>query len=431
MNQETSVNATLRDVRRTVLPNGLTIISEEMPHIRSVSAGVWVRTGSRHELPEVNGISHFAEHMVFKGTTTRTAEMIARQVDSFGGNLDAFTGKECVCFNVKVLDEHLGDAMDVLTDLVLNPSFNDTDVKKERSVIMEEIKMDEDNPDYLVHEIFVQNFWKDHPLGRPILGTRDTVKKFGPALLFDYYRQRFQPGNMVIAAAGSLQHDEFLELAMRKFGHLPAAGSERQEMAPKTTAKISMRNKKSLEQVQLCIGVPSYSISHENRYASFVLNTLLGGGMSSRLFQNVREKQGLVYSIFSELNPYRDTGCLAVYAGTSKESAPKVVKSVLKEFRDLKDVPVTGEELFRAKAQLKGSLMLSLESSMARMSNLARQEMYYDRFYGMTEITDRIEAVQVEDVQKVAQEFFIADQIAVTVLGNLNGLKLSREQIEC
>jgi predicted Zn-dependent peptidase len=202
-------------------------------------------------------------------------------------------------------------------------------------------------------------------------------------------------------------------------------------MAPKATAKISMRNKKSLEQVQLCIGVPSYSISHENRYASFVLNTLLGGGMSSRLFQNVREKQGLVYSIFSELNPYRDTGCLAVYAGTSKESAPKVVQSVLREFRDLKDVPVTMEELGRAKAQLKGSLMLSLESSMARMSNLARQEMYYDRFYGMNEITQKIESVQVEDVQKVAREFFIADQIAVTVLGNLTGLKLSREQIDC
>ncbi len=431
MNLETSLNTALRNVRRTVLPNGLTIISEEMSHIRSVSAGVWIRTGSRHEEPEVNGISHFAEHMVFKGTTTRTAEMIARQVDSFGGNLDAFTAKECVCFNVKVLDEHLGDAMDVLTDLVLNPSFNDTDVKKERGVIMEEIKMDEDNPDYLVHEIFVQNFWKDHPLGRPILGTRETVKKFGPELLFDYYRQRFLAGNIVIAAAGSLQHDEFLELATRKFGHLPAASSELLDMAPKPTAKISMRNKKSLEQVQLCIGVPSYSISHENRYASFVLNTLLGGGMSSRLFQNVREKQGLVYSIFSELNPYRDTGCLAVYAGTSKESAPKVVQSVLKEFRQLKDVPVTGEELIRAKAQLKGSLMLSLESSMARMSNLARQEMYYDRFYGMNEITERIEAVQAEDVQRVAQEFFIADQIAVTVLGNLNGLKLSREQIDC
>jgi predicted Zn-dependent peptidase len=425
------LNSALRNARRTVLPNGLTIISEEMPHLRSVSAGVWIRTGSRHEAPEVNGISHFAEHMVFKGTTTRTAEMIARQVDSFGGNLDAFTAKECVCFNVKVLDEHLGNAMDVLTDLVLNPSFNDADVKKERGVIMEEIKMDEDNPDYLVHEIFVQSFWKDHPLGRPILGTRDTVRKFGPELLFDYYRERFQAGNIVVAAAGNLRHDEFLELVTRKFAHLPALSSDLRDMAPKPTAKISMRNKKSLEQVQLCIGVPSYSISHENRYASFILNTLLGGGMSSRLFQNVREKQGLVYSIFSELNPYRDTGCLAVYAGTSKESAPKVVQSVLREFRNLKEVPVTTEELDRAKAQLKGSLMLSLESSMARMSNLARQEMYYDRFYGMNEITDRIEAVQVEDVQKVAREFFIGDQIAVTVLGNLTGLKLSRDQIAC
>jgi predicted Zn-dependent peptidase len=432
MNQDSNdLHSALRNARRTVLPNGLTIISEEMPQIRSVSAGVWIRTGSRHEAPEVNGISHFAEHMVFKGTTTRTAEMIARQVDSFGGNLDAFTAKECVCFNVKVLDEHLGNAMDVLSDLVLNPSFNDVDVKKERGVIMEEIKMDEDNPDYLVHEIFVQSFWKDHPLGRPILGTRDTVKKFGPELLFDYYRERFQAGNMVVAAAGNLRHDDFLELVARKFAHLPEQSSELRDMAPKPTAKISMRNKKSLEQVQLCIGVPSYSISHHNRYASFILNTLLGGGMSSRLFQKVREKQGLVYSIFSELNPYRDSGCLAVYAGTSKESAPKVVQSVLREFRDLKEVPVTAEELIRAKAQLKGSLMLSLESSMARMSNLARQEMYYDRFYGMNEITDRIEAVQVEDVQNVAREFFIADQIAVTVLGNLTGLKLSRDQIAC
>jgi predicted Zn-dependent peptidase len=425
------LTASLRNARRTVLPNGLTVITEEMTHLRSVSAGVWIRTGSRHEAPEANGISHFAEHMVFKGTTTRTAEMIARQVDSFGGNLDAFTAKECVCFNVKVLDEHLGDAMDVLCDLVLNPTFRDADVKKERGVIMEEIKMDEDNPDYLVHEIFVQSFWKDHPLGRPILGTRETVKKFGPEMLFDYYRERFQAGNMVIAAAGNLRHDDFLALVMSKFGHLPPVSSDLCDVAPKPLAKISMRNKKSLEQVQLCIGVPSYSISHENRYASFILNTLLGGGMSSRLFQNVREKQGLVYSIFSELNPYRDTGCLAVYAGTSKESAPKVVQSVLREFRNLKEVPVTVEELVRAKAQLKGSLMLSLESSMARMSNLARQEMYYDRFYGMDEITHRIESVQVEDVQKVAREFFLRDHIAVTVLGNLTGLKLSRDQIDC
>jgi predicted Zn-dependent peptidase len=432
MNQATvDLGLELRNVRRTVLSNGLTIITEEMPHIRSVSAGVWIRTGSRHESADVNGISHFAEHMVFKGTTTRTAEMIAREVDSIGGNLDAFTAKECVCFNVRVLDEHLGDAMDVLTDLVLNPSFNDVDVKKERGVIMEEIKMDEDNPDYLVHEIFVQNFWQNHPLGRPILGTRETVKRFGPEMLFDYYRHRFQAGNMVVAAAGNLRHEDFLELAARKFAHLPEAGSNLDDMEPKASAKIILRNKKSLEQVQICIGVPSYSISHHNRYASFVLNTLLGGGMSSRLFQNIREKQGLAYSIFSELNPYRDTGCLAVYAGTAKESAQKVVQSVLREFRELKEVSATADELERAKAQLKGSLMLGLESSMARMSNLARQEMYYDHFYSMNEISERIEAVKAEEVQQVAREFFVADRIAVTVLGNLTGLKLSRDQIAC
>lgn len=431
LNASQDLSSVLRNMRRTVLPNGLTVISEEMPHIRSVSAGVWIRTGSRHEAAEVNGISHFAEHMVFKGTTTRTAEMIARQVDSFGGNLDAFTAKECVCFNVKILDEHLGDAMDVLSDLVLNPSFNDADVKKERSVIMEEIKMDEDNPDYLVHEIFTQNFWKDHPLGKPILGTKDTVKKFERDPVLDFYNQRFAPGNMIISAAGHLKHEQFVELVAKHFAHMRPVKNGFHGSPPTIAPRIIMRNKKSLEQVQLCIGVPSYSISHEKRYSSFILNTLLGGGMSSRLFQNIREKQGLVYSIFSELNPYRDTGCLAVYAGTSKESAPKVVQSVLREFRDLKEVPVSTEELVRAKAQLKGSLMLSLESSMARMSNLARQEMYYDRFYGMDEITDRIEAVEVEDVQKVAQEFFVSDQIAVTVLGNLTGLKLSRDQIAC
>jgi predicted Zn-dependent peptidase len=425
------MKTTLRNIRRTVLPNGLTIITEEIPHIRSVSAGVWIRTGSRHEQAEVNGIAHFAEHMVFKGTTTRTGEMIARQVDSIGGNLDAFTAKECVCFNVKVLDENLGEALDVLSDIVLNPSFQDADVKKERGVIMEEIKMDEDNPDNVVHEIFVQNFWKGHPLARPILGTRETVRKFSPAMLFDYFQQRFRPGNIVIAAAGSLQHEQFLEMAAGKFAHLPEGSTHLDDTPPQVTPRISMRNKKSLEQVQLCIGVPSFPISHERRYASFVLNTLLGGGMSSRLFQNVREKQGLVYSIFSELNPYRDAGCLAVYAGTSRESVLAVVKSVLREFRDLREQPVSAEEIARAKAQLKGSLMLSLESSMARMSNLARQEMYYDRFYGMDEVTQRIEAVTAEDVLQVAREFFVTEQIAVTVLGNLSGLKLSREELAC
>jgi predicted Zn-dependent peptidase len=421
----------LRNIQREVLPNGLTIITEQMAHIRSVSLGIWVKSGSRHEEAPVNGISHFTEHMVFKGTTSRSAEDIARQVDSIGGNMDAFTGKETVCFNMKVLDEHLPVAIDILSDMVLNPVFAPGEITRERGVILEEIKMDEDNPDYLVHELFTQNFFKDHPLGKPILGTKETVRRFDQEAILSDYGQKFVPGNLIISAAGSIQHDHVVDLLRKRFEHLKAGSNGWHSNPPKISSRITLRNKKSLEQVQICMGVPSYEISHTRRYVSYVLNTLLGGGMSSRLFQNVREKQGLVYSIFSELNPFRDTGCLSVYAGTSLQSAPKVVQSVLQEFRNFKEVPLSEEELKRGKDQLKGSLMLSLESSTARMSNLARQEMYYDRFVGMDEIINRIQAVTAEDVQQSAQELFKPESIAVTVLGNLNGLKISRDSLAC
>jgi len=421
----------LRNVRREVLPSGLTVLTEEMPHIRSVSIGIWIKTGSRHENPEWNGISHFVEHMVFKGTKTRNAEQIAREVDSVGGNMDAFTAKECICFDVKVLDEHSPTALDILSDLVLNPVFAMEEIKRERGVIMEEIKMDEDNPDYLVHEIFTQNFWKDHPLGKPILGTKETVKKFEQSTLLDYYRRFFIPNNMIISVAGNVKHDRFVELVKQKFGHLVSGPNGFKQEPPKTQARINMRNKKALEQVQLCIGVPSLPIGHEDRFASYILNTLLGGGMSSRLFQSVREKQGLAYAIYSELNPYRDTGCMAVYAGTSRENAPKVVRSVVAEFSKLKNEPVSDEEIRRAKDQLKGSLMLSLESSTARMSNLARQELYFDRFYSMDEIIARVEGVTKESLTQLAQQYFKSESIAVTVLGNLNGLKISRDSLSC
>ena len=421
----------VRNIRREVLPNGLTIISEEMQHIRSVSIGIWVKTGSRDEEPQWNGISHFVEHMVFKGTTSRSAEEIARQVDSIGGNMDAFTAKECICFNIKVLDEHLPIALDVLGDLVLNPVFADKDIDREQGVILEEIKMDEDNPDYLVHEIFTQNFWKDHPLGKPILGTKETVRRFAKPVLFEYYGQRFAPGNLIVCAAGSLNHERVVELVKKQFAGMQPKPNGYHAQPPKVVPRIIMRNKKSLEQVQICVGVPSHPIAHEKRYASYVLNTLLGGGMSSRLFQNVRERQGLVYAIYSDLNPYRDTGCLSVYAGTSRQSAPKVVGSILNEFRDLKSGPLPEEEVQRAKDQLKGSLMLSLESSTSRMSNLARQEMYFDRFSTLDELIDNIEKVSLEDVRALANDFFQPQLIAVTVLGNLNGLKITREQLAC
>ena len=394
------------NIKRAVLPNGLTILTEEMQHIRSISIGIWIKSGSRDEDLLWNGISHFVEHMVFKGTKHRSAEDIARQVDSIGGNMDAFTAKECVCFNMKVLDEHLPIAMDVLGDLTLNPVFDTNDITRERGVILEEIKMDEDSPDYLVHEIFAQNFWKDHPLGKPILGTKDTVKRFERDRVVDFYSHRFLPDNLIICAAGNLKHGEFADLVTKHFGQMKPGSNGFHGAPPEIASRIILRNKKSLEQVQICVGVPSHPIAHEKRHASYILNTLLGGGMSSRLFQNIRERQGLAYAIYSDLNPYRDTGCLSVYAGTSRQSAAKVVQSIVSEFHKLKVESVPAEELRRAKDQLKGSLMLSLESSTARMSNLARQAMYFDRFYGMDQLIERIEAVTSEDLKELAEEFF-------------------------
>ncbi len=420
-----------RNIRRTVLPSGLVVLTERMEHVRSVAMGVWMRAGSRHEVPELNGISHFVEHMVFKGTKSRSAQRIAREVDAIGGNLDAFTGKETVCFNVKVLDEHVPTALDVLSDLVLNPIFAIEEIARERGVILEEIKMDEDNPDTLVHEIFTQNFWKDHPLGKPILGTRETVKSFEQNTLLRFFEQRFLAGNMVFSAAGNLQHDQFVELVAKHFSSVGAGAVSRDDVAPVVTPRIHLRNKKSLEQVQLCLGVPAPPVADASRYTTLLLNTLLGGGMSSRLFQTVREERGLVYSIYSDLNPYRDTGSLCVYAGTSADRALQVIDLVMEEFRRLKSEPLQPGELRRAKDQLKGNLLLSLESSMSRMSNLARQQMYFERFFGLEEILDRVEGVTEDQVMRMAERLFQPERVAVTLLGRLDGLHLTRKQLAC
>jgi predicted Zn-dependent peptidase len=420
-----------RDIRTTTLANGIKVITEAMPHVRSVSAGVWVGSGSRRESPEQNGVSHFIEHMLFKGTSTRTAEDIARSVDSLGGNLDAFTAKEMTCFNTKVLDEHLPVAMDVLSDLVLNPRFDVDDIEKEKGVVLEEIKMDADSPDYLVHEIFSANFWKEHALGRPILGTPETVRGLTRDVIQDYYRREYTASNLLITAAGNLNHERLVELASHRFDKLQPAQPAPAETAPVTHARVALRTKKELEQVHLCLGVPCYPIAHEDRFHCYVLNTVLGGGMSSRLFQNIREKQGLAYSVYSDLSPYSDSGCMMVCAGTSVESVRRLVDSVLKEFIELKENTVPDEELRRAKDHLKGSLMLSLESTSSRMSNLARQEMHFKRFFSLDELVESIEKVTAADVRRVAQIFFDPKQIAMTILGNLDGLKIGKEDLVC
>jgi predicted Zn-dependent peptidase len=356
---------------------------------------------------------------------------IARSVDSIGGNLDAFTAKELVCYNTKVLDQHLGLAVDVLADLVLHPLFRDEDITKEKGVILEEIKMEADSPDYLVHEIFSANFWRDHPLGKPILGTRDTVKRFTREMIDTYFRGMYSPSNLLVTAAGHLTHEGMVSLVREHFETLPASASLPADPPPSTHARLVLRNKKSLEQVHLCLGVPSFPLSHPERFSCYLLNTLLGGGMSSRLFQNIRERQGLAYAVFSELSAYRDTGCLSIYAGTSPETAKQVVALIMKEFQQLKQERVPEEELRRAKDHLKGSLMLSLESTSSRMSNLARQEMYFQRFFTLDEIVESIEAVTADDLQRVARAFFDPKQIALAMLGNLENVKIGRDDLVC
>lgn len=419
----------IREIETTTLPNGIRVITEVMPHVRSVSIGIWIGSGSRGETPEQNGISHFIEHMVFKGTKHRSAEEIARSVDSIGGGLDAFTSKELVSYNTKVLDEHTPIAFDVLSDLVLNPLFREEDIEKEKGVILEEIKMEVDNPEYLIHEIFSSNFWRDHPLGKPILGTRDTVRKFDRDMLSGYFRLNYSPSNILITAAGHLDHANLVRLTEERFSSLAPMPDLSPVHPPKPHARMVFRNKASLEQVHVYLGVPAYALPHESRFICYVLNTVLGGGMSSRLFQNIREKQGLAYSVYSELSMYRDAGCLAICAGTSVESARKVVLSIMQELRQMRDEQVSAEELRRAKDHLKGSFMLGLESTSSRMGNLARQEMYFGRFFSLDEMLESIESVTAEQVQHVAQEFFEPDRVALTMLGRLDGFKMTREEI--
>jgi predicted Zn-dependent peptidase len=422
---------TERNLRRTVLPNGLIVLTERMEYLRSVAMGVWIKSGSRCEPAEMNGISHFVEHMLFKGTRSRSALHIAKEMDSIGGNLDAFTGKEMICFNVKSLAEHVPVALEILTDLVLNPVFDASDVERERRVILEEIKLDADNPEVLVHELFTQAFWKEHPLGWPILGTSKTVARLDRQSLVAYHGDRFHGGNMIFSAAGNLDHDEFTETVAQKFSKLAGGTTLHEQPAPEASARIVLRNKKSLEQVQLCLGVPAPPITDENRYTTLILNTVLGGSMSSRLFQTIREERGMAYSIYSDMSPYRDTGALCVFAGTSVGKGLEVVALILEEFRKLKQELLSEEELTRAKDQVKGNILLGLESSNARMANLARQEMYFHKFITVEEISSRISEVSAAQVQAMAQRLFDPARIAVALLGRLDGVKLRRANLVC
>jgi predicted Zn-dependent peptidase len=399
-----------------------------MPHVRSVSIGVWLARGSRHEPQDQSGIAHFVEHMLFKGTATRNAEDIAQTIDSIGGQMDAFTAKEYASYYIKVLDDHLPLAVDVLSDIVRRPAFSPEDIEREKKVVLEEIKMVEDTPDDLVHELFTEHFWEGHPLGRPILGTPETVEALTADKLRGYFNDAYAADNMIVAAVGNIDHERVRELVSRYFGDVPRRGMTLVDSPPHVVPSIIIRNKE-LEQSHVCLGTSGYRQDHEDRYASYVLNTVLGGSMSSRLFQNVREKRGLAYAVFSGLSAYRDAGSVTVYAGCANNAVGELVDVVVAELRRLKEDPPPDSELRRAKDHLKGSLMLNLESTSSRMSHLARQEIYFDRQFGLDETLEGVERVTRADLQRVACDLFADGALAATVLGSVNGLDIPRERL--
>ena len=416
------------NIRRDVLANGVRFVTERMPHVRSVTLGVWLTCGSRHEPAAHSGIAHFVEHMLFKGTSTRSAEDIAQQVDSIGGQLDAFTSKEYAGYYIKVLDEHLPVAVDLLSDLVSNPVFAAADIAREQKVVLEEIKMVEDTPYDLVHEIYAEGFWNGHPLGRPILGSPASVSSLDRRTLQQYFGSTYVAPNFVVVAVGNLDHDRVKGMLEPALAHVPQTFSAAPGEVPMMAAAVQVRHK-DLEQSHVCLGTPGLPQNHPDRYVSYALNTVLGGSMSSRLFQNVREKRGLAYAVFSSLSAYQDAGALSIYAGCANDAVTELIDVVVKEIRQVRDVALDATELRRAKDHLKGSLMLGLESTSSRMSHLARQEIYRDRSDTMDEMLAAIERVSIDDVQRLAGTFFESGALGATVLGNVNGLQVTREQL--
>ncbi|MBI4635149.1 MAG: insulinase family protein [Candidatus Rokubacteria bacterium] len=414
------------EYRKTVLSSGIRVITERMPHVRSVAVGVWVETGSRREPESRGGVSHLIEHLVFKGTATRSAEVIARAIDSVGGQMDAFTTKEYTCFYVQVLDEHLPLAVDLLTDILLHPLFNAEELEREKSVVLQEIKMVEDTPDDLIHDLFAAQVWEGHPLGRPILGTREAVSGFNRDTILSHFEEEYVPRKIIIAVTGNVTHDHVVDLFNAGFDGFQRPPLDRPSLTPRMHPGVNIVHK-ALEQVHVIMGLPGLGHAASERYALFLLNDVVGGSMSSRLFQEVRERQGLVYSIHSGVQAFVDTGTLYIYAATDAPNFSKVLKAILKEIRDLKKDSVTGEELRRAKDHLKGSLMLSLESTSSRMNRLAKHEMHLGSFLTLDAMLAAIDAVRPEEVQGLIADLLDEERLALTTLGPLDRRNLPRE----
>ena len=422
-------------IQFTRLDNGLTILTEHMPGLRSITVGIWARLGSRHEQPELNGICHFIEHAVFKGTERRTALDIAIESDRLGGHLDAFTSHEVTGFTMKVTDKALPQAFDLLSDMLARPRFDQEDLEREQKVIIEEMKMVEDTPDEFLTELFNAAYFPDHALGRPIEGTPLTVSSFDKDRTMDFHARRFIPRNLVVAAAGNVDHSQLVEMAARTFNEnnqakdATAAGHE-QSVKPRASAPILIERKSGLEQAHLIIAAPWPSATNEDRFAGSLLASIIGGGTSSRLWQSVREERGLAYSVGAGASAFSDIGVFTIYAGTSPEQLDEVVDLSLLELRRAVREAATEEELRLVKDQAISSILLGLESSSVRAGTLARQEIIHGRRITPDEVINRLEAIRIEDLQRIAGEYFTSEGLALAALGSLNGFQINRSRLE-
>ena len=414
--------------RKTTLTNGIRVVTEFMPDVHSVSVGFWVENGSRHEAGPLNGISHFLEHMLFKGTSRRTSLDIAREADSFGGTLNAFTAREYTCYYAKVLSHRLPEAVDLLSDLVLNSTLDAVEIEKERRVILQEISMVEDTPEDHIHDLFSEKIWHQHPLGLPVLGKSASVGAVTRSDLQQLLSQRYLGKNVIVAAAGKLDHDQFCASIDATFHSLPIGQEPGRCDLPIYQTGTHLL-KKPLEQVHLCLGCKALPQTHDDRFSLQILNTILGASMSSRLFQQVRERRGLAYSIYSYLNCHSDAGTLVVYCGTAADELQQVYGLIMEQFRALKNGQVVADEISMAREQIKGNLLLSLEGSDSRMSRIARNEIYFGEQPALKSILNSLDLVDVDSVSRVARNIFVTDSLTLQAVGNVGKLSFPHDDL--
>lgn len=403
--------------QKTVLDNGLRVVSETIPYVRSVSLGIWANVGSRDETEQQNGISHFLEHMAFKGTKNRSVKEIAQSIESLGGYLNAFTTKEQTCFYARILDEHLTQALDVLSDIVLNATFDLNELEKEKLVVIEELKNAEDNPDDIIHDYFEKSLFPTHSVGFPIIGTEENLRRFKREDLHAHVKTHYYPSNLVVAAAGNVDHSRLVRLvdrAFRRLRHVPS-GAKRASGPGRQHQPGVKEYRRPINQAHVCLGTIGYSVRHRDRYSLMVMNTLLGEGMSSRLYQSIREKHGLAYSIYSFAHMLSDTGVFGAYIGTDKGKVEDSIDLIYKELRKLRGKPVSHAELERTKSQMKGTMMLGLESMSNRMMRLGSSELYFESYQTLDSILKKIDAVTPEAINHMANDL-LDDKLFSTVI---------------